>query len=214
MMFVMLEKIDTYLKENNITFDEYKIDSDLLDDFFRIATTNIIRRIAYKNNEKIFYLDDASYYLKRDYNGELYIEATTRDKKYTVIICSDLEKGVGVSSSDTTAIYSQKVIIQDAAIYKMLQNVRKRIRSEIKHDERYKNITPLEKRKIEIIRMGLSLKQMYDKNKGHMLGLYEESEYRYVNELTIERIKKSFNNYYATAEIYDEEKILTNIKKK
>lgn len=208
MLFNMLEKIEYYLKENNIKFDEFEIDGNKIDDYFRTAVTNIIRRMAHNNKDNTFYFDDAKYYLKRDNLGALYMEAISRDKKYKVIICSNLEKGVAMSTNENTAIFNQKIIMQDASVFKALRNIRKKIRYKIQNNEETKKLTPLEKRIIECKRMKSCFRNMYQKNSGKTLLLYHESKYFYDNQRTIDNILESINNYYATAEIIEDNKQL------
>lgn len=213
MMFNMLERIDAYLNENKIIFDEIKINGSILDDYFRISITNIIRRQAYKNHDKTLYLDDADYYLKRDDFGNLYMEAISHDKKYRVIMCSSLEKGINVSTDDRTSLFSQKAIMQDAAVYKILKNVRRRIKHEIEIDGRFNDLTPLAKKKIEINRMGVSLKHMFENNSGQMLTIYDQSEYSLDNQLTVEKIKNYISNYDAIGEICTEREMTHTYRK-
>lgn len=213
-MFTMLEKIELFLKQNNINLNQMKIDGNLFDDYFRTAITNIIRRGAYKNNDTQIYLDDADYYLKRDINGELYIEAISHNQKYKVLICKDFEKGLAISTDEKTFLYSQKAVMQDAAMYKILRNVRKRIREEINTNENFKSLTPLVKRKIEFRKLGVILKHMYENNRGQLLTLYDQSNYCYDNQNTVDNITNAINEKYSKEGIFYRKVETTNIREK
>lgn len=211
-MFKMIEIIDLYLKENNFVFDEIELNGSLFDDFFRLAVTNIIRRAAYKNHDKKIYFDDARYYLKRDINNKLYILAISHDNRYKVIICDDLEKGISISTDSYTYLFSQKSVMQDAAMYKILRNVRKRVKREIDKMGEYETILPLHKRKIEYIRMGYIFKHMYENNKGNLLTLYDQSEYYYNNRVTVTNIINYLSSFKCFGEIYSEDMTLERKK--
>lgn len=211
-MFNMIEKIDLYLKENNFVFDEIELDGSLFDDYFRLAVTNIIRRTAYKNHEKKLYFDDARYYLKRDIDNKLYILAISHDNRYKVIICDDLKRGVSISTDSYTSLFSQKSVMQDAAMYKILRNVRRRVRREIDEMGKYETILPLHKRKIEFKRMGYIFKHMYENNKGNLLTLYDQSEYYYNNRVTVNNIIDFISCFNCIGEIYSEDMTLERKK--
>lgn len=211
-MFNMIEKIDLYLKENNFVFDEIELDGSLFDDYFRLAVTNIIRRTAYKNHDKKLYFDDARYYLKRDIDNKLYILAISHDNRYKVIICDDLKRGVSISTDSYTSLFSQKSVMQDAAMFKKLRNIRKKIKSEIDEMGRHETILPLNKIKIEFIRMGYIFKHMYENNKGYLLTLYDKSGYWHDNDNSVSNIINYLSCFNCVGEIYSDNKTLERKK--
>lgn len=210
-MFKMLDKIELYLKENNIDLTEMKLEGNIIDDYFRTAVTNIIRRGAHRNNDSKIYFDDADYYLKRDTAGNLYIEAISHDKKYRVLICDYLEKGLNISTDNYTFLYAQKAVMQDAAMYKILKNVRKRIRKEIELYDGFKSLTPLIKRKIEFNRMGVIIKHMYENNRGQLLTLYDQSQYCYNNQNTVDNIINAISEKYSRDGIFFKKAVCENL---
>ena len=102
--------------------------------------------------------------------------------------------------------------MQDAAMYKILRNVRRRVRREIDEMGKHETILPLHKRKIEFKRMGYIFKHMYENNKGNLLTLYDQSEYYYNNRVTVNNIIDFISCFNCIGEIYSEDMTLERKK--
>lgn len=189
-MYLMLDTIDKYIKENNIPFNSIMINKTFLPNFINMAILREVRKSIHSPFAEV----NNDYEIRFDKNGKIYLLVTNDKNRENFIIVKDTTP---IKEKFNVTCKSEKHIIKMGCLFKILDQDIKTLNDEIKKD--YSGLKSNEKARLEYEIIDDMLEDKYNKMvKNHKFILDEVS---YEDEL-IESTYKIIDYIRYLFEIY------------